>query len=302
MAMDKEILIRPNFDAYDFKRLEYPNYRVERLISEAMHAFDNQYTLSDVCASEILDAVSVGKDRCIINGNERIPEIEIDIKKSKFDPETDGKFIEMYKDGSCHIEITLGFMTLAKNRDIAIAEVSSSVSHELMHTNIFKKRYEREQILNDKPADYENVVSAMRATSPSSNTGMFSRALYVSYYHEAQSFISQGWPETKRNMLEDPIVNYFGWTENQYFTMQVMKTDTFKTLSNNIKIYEKLSENNRLAENISKELGSFGISISPTNVLSTAKKIADKSEKWIRDLFNNAWYYYRLEVDKEEKK
>lgn len=78
--------------------------------------------------------------------------------------------------------------------------IKKSIVHELMHGNIFTKKYnkikgyDRETIiksLNDYPQYFPDINRIISFVNPDSLIYRFSYALYTSYYHETQAFIAQ---------------------------------------------------------------------------------------------------------------
>lgn len=171
------------------------NRKLKHFINEAYGCFDRQNEFAYTIAKEVyqlyFEGYSEGTIKC--DWCEDVKSAYVRIKKNllnvssasinAIDPET--KKVTIY--------VLLGnYITSEKaTKQDFIHEITSVISHELMHGNIFFKRNEKKLDIEDTPEEYEKIVTVMRNADGDSLLYMFARALYSTYYQEENALISQ---------------------------------------------------------------------------------------------------------------
>jgi len=117
------------------------------------------------------------------------------------------------------------------------ARISSIISHELGHGNIFLKRAEAKQDI--EVADwYSKIISIIRNDNISQVVHLFAYAIYSCYYHERQAIVSstysqlsEMYPKNRLSQLKNNLRKIENQNEKYRFLLKSYKEDLIKTES-----------------------------------------------------------------------
>ena len=265
-----------------------------KLIDEANHSFNKQYEWSDKLSSEIVSNFKQGISHFIYEVEDNdIKEIDVTIEGKK--GQTSASFNNLSIDGIFFISVSIDKRRLLEYPETLKGEICSAISHELMHGNVYFKRYKNNQELNDIPDYYDVVLKIMRSVDSNGIDYFFARALYTCYYQETQAFISQTWPEVK-NILSKEYKTID--VDKKLFMDALGRTDTFETFSNNIRISKLISDSPFAISTLIKKFKENGAEIDEEKIKNWAIKILKISKGALRDAINNAYGYWEDEKNK----
>jgi hypothetical protein len=230
----------------------------KRLLLEYIDEVSHKLNDQDSITNKITDAVY----NSLLYNNRNGEKISVDI--SEFGAYTNEVYITVYTDGKLtnsygrtnnfnplEIEIHVSQFWDVINPDKLKYDIRKTIAHELMHGNIFTKKYNKvkdfshDQIvnaLNDYPDYYEDVVRIKSAAEPESLSYYFAYALYTSYYHEVQAFVAQTdsyfkkvlWLNRNKNITNVDLKNILkNCEEYEIFVQNISTVEHIRNMSTN---------------------------------------------------------------------
>lgn len=280
----------------------YPNYRLRKSfcllegIEEECHIFDGQYRLANEIADEVLQHVMMKNSKFVIDVNYG-PFSSVDVTVELIDGEDCRGNIYRINDekNKIWIKIFIGkFSFKGKNYQQIKNKLLIPIVHELMHGNIFLNRMKSNNVADDKvdetPNYYENLIHAMNDIEPGSDSYIFSRALYLSYYQETQAMISQVWAEMRNLFSEKAQI----LTKND-FKYALLHIDLYKDVSDSIWICRRMLDEYYTRVKVFEELQTYGIEFDEKRNHSIIKRILNRLIKMKKKLINTAYFYFKKE-------
>ena len=280
------------------------------MLEEEAHSFSGQYEIARKCAFAIIEALEVGNTATVVDAsdiNKDFKRIEIIINNtdSPID-KTNARFIQLNGVGLFNLLINISLDTRIKRYSEKFADIKDVISHELMHGEIFQKRYDNIVDINgdikeldDVPSEYGYIVKVMQKFSEiRTDSYYYARALYSIYYQETQALISQAWPQFEIEMKQIGM-GYADACIYSNFIGLFKKTDVYQTFMNNLLIADKISEKGvdvaRFIEIDFKDVGCN--TITTDKIIKSAKDITEISENGIRKAEKNIYIYLTKEKD-----
>ena len=171
---------------------------IKEEINEVLGSFDKQYKISDICANEVkklvkdlskkeISDVRSGKldfPFKLINVNSNDVS-KIKIRFTQLD--IHGQTIGINPDDKAVI-IEIGINSAIRN---TVSELSDIFAHELMHGNVYLKRYGKNEETYDKIPDYYNKLTNVFNNYYGTIAYNFAHALYACFYQETNALVSQ---------------------------------------------------------------------------------------------------------------
>lgn len=280
----------------------YPDYRLRKSIcllegiDEECHIFDGQYEWASAIADEVIQHIMMKEYNFIVEakyGTFREVDVTIDIVEGN---ECHGNIYRINDDEKkIWIKLFIGeFSFKGKNYQQIKNKLLIPIVHELMHGNIFLNRMASDSVNDDKvdetPYYYENLIKAMDNTIPGSDSYIFSRALYLSYYQETQAMISQVWAEMRNLFSEKAQI----LTKND-FKYALLHIDLYKDVSDSIWICRRMMDEYYTRVKVFEELQTYGIEFDEKRNHSIIKRILNRLIKMKKKLINTAYFYFKKE-------
>lgn len=264
------------------------------LLREECHAFEGQYNWAREIASETIKQIGLKKYNFIVAFEyDCFHYVDVTVEESNSDFLCSGELYSLDPDtGIAKIRLHINFSLLKQynNKNIAENEIYRVVTHELMHANIFLQRYKSKNVdnndIDETPDYYEGVLAAMRDYGASRNCYLFARAMYIYYYQETQTIISQAWSE-----LESMLMNHNGVINNSAIRNAIFCTQSYDNIISSIVLCEKINENPKLADEISQFLAKHNIHLTSNEIISLSKEIEYRMRKMLRKFIANAYYF-----------
>ena len=171
---------------------------IKEEINEVLGSFDKQYKISDICANEVKKLVkdlSKKEISDIRSGKLDFPFKLInvnsnDVSKIKIrftQLDIHGQTIGINPDDKAVI-IEIGINSAIRN---TVSELSDIFAHELMHGNVYLKRYGKNEETYDKIPDYYNKLTNVFNNYYGTIAYNFAHALYACFYQETNALVSQ---------------------------------------------------------------------------------------------------------------
>lgn len=277
----------------------YPDYKLKKSIcllegiDEECHIFDGQYEWASKIVDEVIQHIMMKEYNFIVAAKYGVFQtVDVTINIIEGD-ECHGNIYRINDDeGKIWIKLFIGeFSFKGKNYQQIKNKLLIPIVHELMHGNIFLSRMASNSIDDDKvdetPDYYENLIKAMNNTVPGSDSYIFSRALYLSYYQEMQAMISQVWAEIKNQ-----FGNKTGNLTKSDFKYALLHVDVYKDVSDSIWICRRMMEEYYTRIHVFEELQKYGIEFDGRRNFSIIKKILNKLIKMKKKLINTAYFYF----------
>ena len=280
----------------------YPDYRLRKSIcllegiDEECHIFDGQYEWASAIADEVIQHIMMKEYNFIVEakyGTFREVDVTIDIVEGN---ECHGNIYRINDDEKkIWIKLFIGeFSFKGKNYQQIKNKLLIPIVHELMHGNIFLNRMKSNNVADDKvdetPNYYENLIHAMNDAEPGSDSYIFSRALYLSYYQETQAMISQVWAEMRNLFSEKAQI----LTKND-FKYALLHIDLYKDVSDSIWICRRMMDEYYTRVKVFEELQTYGIEFDEKRNHSIIKRILNRLIKMKKKLINTAYFYFKKE-------
>lgn len=260
----------------------------ELLLNEAMGSFEDQYTLADELSNVIYDMLmnniinleyKTENDKVIsivdITINKNTPLMAISGAIKSIDPDLN----------KISIFINISDFNLKIHKPILLKRIKDVVVHELMHGNIFLKRYENNQNINDMPFYYDSVVYLMGQTSENDILYWFSYALYSTYYHEVNAVVSQ----TNAQLFN--MLGYGNKHDNETIKKAIKSLDSYQIYNRIINFtvpYINNMDDDDINNKIVKQFNNIGVEINVKWVRDKLNEILLIAQKAIKKIFKNA--------------
>lgn len=259
----------------------------DEIIVESLGAFDKQYELSNNLSIIAYDMFCNHIEKNVIN----VEEYNLWLKTIILNVYANNGIITNFSAkilniGTDSVEIEINIPSnvhLKLNPDKSKKMIKNCIVHELMHDNIFLKRYNNNvKNYDDTPNDYATYIEIMQNENPDSIFYKIGLALYSTFYQEMQAIVSQTSSDLSSLLYQQDsltnadIRNYIKQTDG-YNRYQII-------LNNLVNVIENTSDNE--IKNISSILYKrYGLNI---NIKKEAKKWKYKSEQALKNIMRNA--------------
>lgn len=258
----------------------------EHFLNESLGAFEEQYELS----KEIADIVyELAQNKTIsyqyeTSYNKIFKTINITNSYNVNSNTISGKIVGLDVDEK---KISVKFFideNLIGDKIRFKALLVNCVAHELMHGNIFFNRYYNNVEINDAPIYYD-VIVCLIGEYEGDILGDFARGLYITYYHEMNSLISQ------TNVQLYTILGHGKLYTNQEIKNALKKTEVYYMY--NTLLHLTIPKINRMDDETVKnkiviQFQYRGVDIDVEWVRKQCKKMEYKAKLAFNNIFRNA--------------
>ena len=259
----------------------------DNIILEALGSFNNQHNL----AIELANVVYNNYLKNILNfeyltTNDDIFKVKFIIDDTSMLNRFNASIIALNNiEKSITIKIYLSSQIKKQDSRYIINQLTSSITHELMHGNVFLKRLNNNVEISDEPIYYPNIISVIQTVKPDTILYKFSYALYATYYQEVNAIVSQ----TSTQLYN--ILGYGCNYDNEIIKNAIKKTESYiiynMILNEVVPCVENMTDS--LIENlIIKPLKQFNINLTINDIKKKTKYIKLISEKALHNILRNA--------------
>lgn len=260
----------------------------DNIILEALVSFNNQHNL----AIELANVVYNNYLKNILNfeyltTNNDIFKVKLIIDDTSMLNRFNASIIALNDiEKSITIKIYLSSQIKKQDSRYIINQLTSSITHELMHGNVFLKRLNNNNVeISDEPIYYPNIISVIQTVDPDTILYKFSYALYATYYQEVNAIVSQ----TSTQLYN--ILGYGSNHNNETIKNAIKNTEPYTIynmiLNEVVPCIENMTDS--LIENlIIKPLKQFNINLTINDIKKKTKYIKLISEKALHNILRNA--------------
>ena len=280
---------RKNYDIiydYIFELKKHDSDDIDNLISESLGAFEQQYEISNNVASLayklLMNKESEGE---ITIENNIVKKIHLTIYLKTIWG-VSASLTEI-SDDCMFLTINLPKNYIMLPREKFINALTDPISHELMHCNVFVKRYENNVIPDDRPSYYNDVISIIGDESCQDDIVYdFAYALYSTYYQEVAAMVSQSSRQFKNflmgNELNNRNANIALKQCNSYMIYNNIINYTVPTISN--------MSDDEINNRIVKYFNGVGIDCDVNWVRKQLEKIHNVAKDALHNIIRNVSY------------
>lgn len=268
---------------------------IKEEINEVLGSFDKQYKISDICANEVKKIVkdlSKKEISDIRSGKLDFPFKLInvnsnDVSKIKIrftQLDIHGQTIGINPDDKAVI-IEIGINSAIRN---SVSELSDIFAHELMHGNVYLKRYGKNEETYDKTPDYYNKLTNVFNNYYGTIAYNFAHALYACFYQETNALVSQVYSsimmEIGNSVIDkNTFVDIYRNT-NSFIEFNLITTETLPLI--------RQMDNTVLEKMVILPFKQCGINFNITKVRSECKRLEKVAKDALKKCNRNASLCY----------
>ena len=256
-----------------------------KLLNEALGSFNNQNLIANEAAKQMASEYSRhqnGISKIDIQGSDiiRCVMIEYMVNGDK----TVGQYDSIDADGNIRIKVcmsTFDYYSLTEKEKFNV--LYPCIAHELMHGFIVFNRYFNNAEIDDSPYYYDKSIKCYKELGAENIAGAFAYALYSTYYHERQAFVSQTSSFVKSRME--------GHDKNDvaFLKSAIKDSASFHGYSNNLETCNKLLDSSELREECMATLNRYGIRYdTDKQFVASVKRTKKLSVDTLKNVFRNA--------------
>lgn len=264
-------------------------------INEVLGSFDKQYKISDICANEVKKIVkdlSKKEISDIRSGKLDFPFKLInvnsnDVSKIKIrftQLDIHGQTIGINPNDKVVI-IEIGINSAIKN---SVSELSDIFTNELMHGNVYLKRYTKNEETYDKTPDYYNKLTNVFNNYYGTIAYNFAHALYACFYQETNALVSQVFSsimmEIGNSVIEKNTFIDIYRNTNSFIEFNLIITETLPLI--------RQMNNTVLEKMIILPFKQCGINFNITKVRSECKRLEKVAKDALKKCNRNASLCY----------
>lgn len=258
-----------------------------KLLTEKWGAFEGQYELAKEIGQVVYDMLMHSKKNIIYyTHHEYIKIVEINVDKSHFYFQPHGNIYGLNsEEGKLMININIPTSYIMQDKEFVLERLIDVVTHELMHGEIFLKKVEHNATrLEDAPSYYPLLMNIMRRQEEDSILYKFARGLYVTYYHESQSMVSQTYNQ---------LINILG--DKTYTNSNIKDAlknievyDIFNKIIHDLVPFLEGQSDDFLINELIQPLKVYGINFSLNDIKNRIKEMKFIADHTLRDIMRNA--------------
>ena len=260
-----------------------------QILYEALGVFNGQYQIAELIGCVVFDMlINDISSQTITNiDNECINNVEIELDTNTIMPNISGSIIKLNPTTkTIGIRISMPQSLKGKNSSITQKRIQNVIVHELMHGNVFLKRFDNDAEIEDAPEYYNVILYMMGVADANSIIYKFCYALYATYYQEVNAIISP------TNIQMYNILGYGKDNSNDEIKNAIRKTEPYLIYStilyDTIPILENLSDED-IETFIISELKKLDIdNFTVDFIRKKIKHIKLIAMKALRNVFRNA--------------
>lgn len=151
-------------------------------------------------------------------------------------------------------------------------------------------------LLREECNIFEYVLDAMHDDNVPRNCQLFAKAMYIFDYQYNQKIMEQALAE-----MDELLMNYNGAITNSVIRNVIFCTQSYDDIVSSIVLCEKITENPKLADEITQFLSKHNIHLESNEIISLSRKIEYRMRKMLRKIIVNAYYYFKKGKKRDEK-
>lgn len=266
--------------------MKIKNFDGEKLITESLGAFQDQYALSKEISDLAYYMFMKNIKKNIYNplNNKEIKVIDLTVLVNPIHILHATIIGVNGEDGKVIIELHIPEAYRMANKDKVINAISNVVVHELMHGNVYIKRINNKvDNVVDTPFYYDKLIYILRSVSEKHICRKFAYALYSTYYQEVNAMVSQA------NIQLSNIIGY-GTKTNDEIKNNLPKIEAYQIYNEIVKdTIPKINSmtNEEIENNIVNIFKQFNIQISVKFVRDMCKKMNKIATEAIKNIIRN---------------
>lgn len=258
-----------------------------KLLTEKWGAFEGQYELAKEIGQVVYDMLMHSKRNIIYHTHhEYIKIVEINVDKSHFYFQPHGNIYGLNgEEGKLMINLNIPTSYIMQDKDFVLERLIDVITHELMHGEIFLKKVEHNVTkLEDAPSYYPLLMNVMRRQEEGSILYKFARGLYVTYYHESQSMVSQTYNQLINILGDKTYTN----SNIKDALKNVEVYDIFNKIIHDLVPFLEEQSDDFLINELIQPLKVYGINFSLNDIKNRIKEMKFIADHTLRDIMRNA--------------
>lgn len=258
------------------------------LLDESLGAFNEQYKIAEYISDIAFDMLlkNINKNVVDIEDDSIIKQVDITLNLHAISIGIKAQLENIDDNGKAFILITFPEnIQFNKSKDYIIGQLTSIISHELMHANVILNRFNNNEEINDMPSYYPNVLAIIQNEDENSDIYAIGYGLYSTYYQEVQAFVSQTSSDIRK--LYGGKLTY----TSDEIKEGLKHSDAYMVYSNNIhgKLNNILEYSDECIEDtILPYLERYELTFTAKELRKEIKKIINVSKKAIHNIYRNA--------------
>lgn len=257
------------------------------LIIESLGSFDNQIKIAEEIGGICYEMLKSNVERNVFDiDSDVIKHVDLTIKCDTPNYEITASINSLDSNGTIGVVISIPLRyRLIGNEKAMTNKISDILSHELMHGNIFLKRFENKVEINDAPEYYGNLLRILENEDQENDLYQIAFALYSTYYHEVQAFTSQ-----TAKSIKDIYGGKLTYS-NDEIKNGIMQSEGYMIYSNiiNGKVKDIIDYEDLVIETyILPRLNDYGVSFNVEELRASLCKAVNVAKKALHKIFKNA--------------
>lgn len=224
----------------------------EKLLTEKLGSFEFQYEIANELANVVNNMLTNEIYNFEYNTHSNlIGVVKIILNTNGIFPNINASFEGLTEKNETVLKINITKNIKNEDNTILLKKITNAIAHELMHSNVIQQKLKNVEDVYDVidiPKYYNYVINMMDKANEDTILYWYSRALYVTYYHEVNAIVSQ---------THIQIFNQLGYGKernNDEIKKALIKTEpyiTYSTILNDIIPTIKNMSDNEIYNNIS---------------------------------------------------
>lgn len=257
------------------------------LIIESLGSFDNQIKIAEEIGGMCYEMLKSNVERNVFDiDNDVIKHVDLTIKRDTPNYEITASINSLDSNGTIGVVISIPLRyRLIDNENAMTNKISNILSHELMHGNIFLKRFENKVEINDAPEYYGNLLRILENEDQENDLYQIAFALYSTYYHEVQAFTSQ-----TAKSIKDIYGGKLTYS-NDEIKNGIMQSEGYMIYSNiiNGRVKDIIDYEDLVIETyILPRLNDYGVRFNVEELRASLCKAVNVAKKALHKIFKNA--------------
>lgn len=257
------------------------------LIIESLGSFDNQIKIAEEIGGICYEMLKSNVERNVFDiDSDIIKHVDLTIKRDTPNYEITASINSLDSNGTIGVVISIPLRyRLIDNEKAMTNKISDILSHELMHGNIFLKRFENKVEINDAPEYYGNLLRILENEDQENDLYQIAFALYSTYYHEVQAFTSQ-----TAKSIKDIYGGKLTYS-NDEIKNGIMQSEGYMIYSNiiNGRVKDIIDYEDLVIETyILPRLNDYGVRFNVEELRASLCKAVNVAKKALHKIFKNA--------------
>lgn len=199
---------------FEVKHLQCASINInETILNESLGVFEGQYEIAEYLSNISYEMLNKKTNKNTVNVEQyktwlKYVNLTLNIEYDNLLPNINARLEKIGTD-SVNIIINVSYPCLnIYNETIMKNKILNCITHELMHDNIFIKRYTNGiEEFDDTPDEYPIYIQIMDENNPNTLLYKFGLALYSTFYQETQAIISQTVSNLRLILMKQDVSN-----------------------------------------------------------------------------------------------